>query len=68
MLTVANIVYLVQPMTVMLQFHSTKHALILQCHSCFCRCNMTLTAHPEKDILMMFGGEYFDGSRVCLKL
>jgi len=29
---------------------------------------MTLTAHPEKDILMMFGGEYFDGSRVRLSL
>jgi len=27
---------------------------------------MTLTAHPDKDVLMMFGGEYFDGSRVCL--
>jgi len=27
---------------------------------------MTLTAHPDKDILMMFGGEYYDGSRVCL--
>ena len=27
---------------------------------------MTLTAHPEKDVLMMFGGEYFDGGRVCL--
>jgi len=28
---------------------------------------MTLTAHPERDVLMMFGGEYFDGSRVCFK-
>jgi len=27
---------------------------------------MTLTAHPDKEVLMMFGGEYFDGSRVCL--
>jgi len=27
---------------------------------------MTLTAHPEKDVLMMFGGEYFDGGRVRL--
>jgi len=29
---------------------------------------MTLTAHPDKDILLMFGGEYFDGSRVCLSI
>jgi len=27
---------------------------------------MTLTSHPDRDVLMMFGGEYFDGSRVCL--
>jgi len=27
---------------------------------------MTLTTHPDKDVLMMFGGEYCDGSRVCL--
>jgi len=26
---------------------------------------MTLTAHPDKDVLIMFGGEYFDGGRVC---
>jgi hypothetical protein len=25
---------------------------------------MSLTVHPEKDVLMMFGGEYFDGSKV----
>ena len=28
------------------------------------RCNMTLTAHPEKDELIMFGGEYFNGKKV----
>ena len=25
---------------------------------------MTLTAHPEKDELIMFGGEYFNGKKV----
>ena len=28
------------------------------------RCNMSLTAHPDKDELIMFGGEYFNGSKV----
>jgi len=31
---------------------------------CVLRSSMTLTPHPEKDVLMMFGGEYFDGSKV----
>ena len=26
---------------------------------------MSLTAHPDKDELIMFGGEYFNGSQVC---
>jgi hypothetical protein len=30
------------------------------------RCNMSLTAHPERDVLMMFGGEYFDGNKTFL--
>ncbi len=25
---------------------------------------MTLTAHPDKDELMLFGGEHFDGNKV----
>ncbi len=28
------------------------------------RCNMTLTPHPDKDELIMFGGEYFNGRKV----
>ncbi|XP_077982693.1 kelch domain-containing protein 4-like [Glandiceps talaboti] len=27
------------------------------------RCNMTLTAHPDKDELIMFGGEYYNGKK-----
>ncbi|XP_076825318.1 kelch domain-containing protein 4-like [Clavelina lepadiformis] len=27
------------------------------------RCNMTVTAHPDKDELIVFGGEYFNGSK-----
>lgn len=29
-----------------------------------CRCNMTLTPHPDKDELILFGGEYFTGNKV----
>lgn len=25
---------------------------------------MTLVAHPEREILIMFGGEYFNGAKV----
>ena len=32
---------------------------------CF-RCNMTLVAHPDKEELIMFGGEYFTGKQVSL--
>ena len=28
------------------------------------RCSMTLTPHPDKDELIMFGGEYFTGNQV----
>lgn len=28
------------------------------------RCNASLVAHPEKDELLMFGGEYFTGNKV----
>lgn len=28
------------------------------------RCNTSLVAHPEKDELLMFGGEYFTGNKV----
>jgi len=28
------------------------------------RCNMTLTPHPDRDELIMFGGEYFTGNKV----
>ena len=28
------------------------------------RSNMTLTAHPDKDELIMFGGEYYTGHKV----
>lgn len=36
------------------------------CHhpSSFCRLNGSLTAHPEKDELILFGGEYFNGQKV----
>lgn len=30
------------------------------------RCNMTLVAHPDKDELIMFGGEYFTGNKMHL--
>ncbi|XP_067652139.1 kelch domain-containing protein 4-like [Haliotis asinina] len=30
------------------------------------RCNMSLTAHPEKDELIMFGGEYYTGNKMFL--
>lgn len=30
------------------------------------RCNMTLTPHPDKDELMMFGGEYFTGNKMYM--
>lgn len=29
------------------------------------RCNCTLTAHPSKDELFLFGGEHFDGKKNC---
>lgn len=31
--------------------------------SCF-RLNASFSAHPEKDELIMFGGEYFNGKKV----
>ncbi|KAK7474033.1 hypothetical protein BaRGS_00034743, partial [Batillaria attramentaria] len=30
------------------------------------RCNMTLVPHPDKDELIMFGGEYFTGNKMYL--
>lgn len=30
------------------------------------RSAFTLTPHPDKDQLILFGGEYFNGSKVCL--
>ncbi|KAL3860433.1 hypothetical protein ACJMK2_010557 [Sinanodonta woodiana] len=30
------------------------------------RCNMTLTAHPDKEELIMFGGEYFTGKKMFM--
>lgn len=30
------------------------------------RLNFTFIAHPDKDQLVMFGGEFFDGQKVSL--
>ncbi|KAI8759587.1 kelch domain-containing protein 4 [Biomphalaria glabrata] len=30
------------------------------------RCNISLVAHPEKDELLMFGGEYFTGNKMYM--
>lgn len=32
--------------------------------SLVCRLNGSLSAHPEKDELILFGGEYFNGQKV----
>ncbi|XP_070575782.1 kelch domain-containing protein 4-like [Ptychodera flava] len=34
-----------------------------QCDPPSPRCSMSLTAHPDKDELIMFGGEYFNGQK-----
>lgn len=33
-----------------------------------CRSNFSFTAHPEKDELILFGGEYFNGQKVSYNL
>ncbi|XP_055382625.1 kelch domain-containing protein 4 [Condylostylus longicornis] len=30
------------------------------------RSNFTLTAHPEKDEIILFGGEFFNGQKICI--
>lgn len=30
------------------------------------RSAFTITTHPDKDQLILFGGEYFNGSKVCI--
>lgn len=30
-----------------------------------CRLNASLSAHPEKDELILFGGEFFNGKKVA---
>jgi hypothetical protein len=32
------------------------------------RANFTLTAHPDKEELILLGGEYFNGQKVLMKL
>ena len=31
------------------------------------RANFSLNSHPEKDELILFGGEYFNGQKVCCR-
>ena len=52
--------------------HTHNYVCVISAHYmdsymffCF-RCNMTLVAHPDKEELIMFGGEYFTGKQVSL--
>lgn len=37
---------------------------VLNAASVSCRLHASLSAHPEKDELILFGGEYFNGQKV----
>lgn len=36
--------------------------------SAFCRLNASFSAHPEKEELILFGGEFFNGKKVVVML
>ncbi|XP_054275074.1 kelch domain-containing protein 4-like [Macrosteles quadrilineatus] len=43
-----------------------KEVVIKSVSSPSCRSNFSFTAHPEKDELILFGGEYFNGQKTFL--
>lgn len=44
-----------------------KEVVIKSVSSPSCRSNFSFTAHPEKDELILFGGEYFNGQKVSIR-
>lgn len=41
-----------------------KEVVVKVVHPPSCRSNFSFTAHPVKDDLILFGGEYFNGQKV----